>query len=165
MTLAASLKSLTHAVFLKKSAATRTIRKKTNGNDIFLGAVVTIYGEGNAYDIDLAAEDESILGIVSGAADDATDLDNDEDDCFADNTNVMVTIPVSGDVFYCVSKTNVDITYGIALQCDGGYVEDTDWANAGTTVANVPSFGIVGIALEAVTSVTTQECYIQVMKI
>ena len=164
MTLAASLKSLTHAVFLKKGAATRTIRKKTNGTDIFLGAVVTIYGESNAYDIDLAGEDEPIFGIVSGRADDATDLDNDEDDCFANNINVMVTVPVPGDVFYCVSKTNVDITYGAALQCDGGYVEDTDFAS-GSTSANIPPYGIVGIALEAVTSVTTQECYIQVMKV
>ena len=163
MTLANPLKSLTHAVFLKKSAATRTIRKKCNGSDIFLGAVVTIFGE-SAPSIDLAAEDESIFGIVSGAADDATDLDNDEDDPFADNVNVLVTTPVPGDIFYCVSKTNVDITYGAALQCDGGYVEDTDFAT-GATSANIPPFGIVGIALEAVTSVTTQEAYIQVMKV
>ena len=163
MTLKASLKSKTNAVFLKKSAATRTIRKKTNGTDIFLGAVVTIYGESNAYDIDLAAEDEPIFGIVSGRADDATDLDNDSDDCFANNINVLVTIPVPGDVFYCATKTNVTVTYGQALQADGGFVENSDFA-AATTQVNVPSFGIVGIALEASTHVTSQEEYIQVMK-
>jgi len=164
MTLKASLKSKTHAVFLKKSAATRTITKKTNGADIFLGAVVTIYGEGNAYDIDLCAEDEPIFGIVSGAADDATDLDNDSDDCFADNINVLVTIPVPGDVFYCVTKQNVTVTYGIMLQADGGFVEDTDFATP-TTQINVPWYNCVGMALEASTHVTSKEEYIQVMKV
>lgn len=164
MTLKASLKSKTHTVFIKKSAATRTIRKKTNGADIFLGAVVTIYGETNVYDIDLAAEDEPIFGIVSGRADDATDLDNDSDDCFANNINVMVSIPVPGDVFYCATKQNITVTYGSALQADGGFVENTDFAAAQTS-ANIPPYGIVGIALEASTHVTSKEEYIQVMKV
>ena len=163
MTLKASLKSKTHAVFLKKSAATRTITKKTNGADIFLGAVVTIFGETGARDIDLAGEDEPIYGIVSGRADDATLLDNDSDDPFADNINVLVTIPVPGDVFYCATKQNTTITYGKMLQADGGFVEDTDFASP-TTQVNVPSFGIVGMALEASTHVTSKEEYIQVMK-
>jgi hypothetical protein len=163
MTLKASLKSKTHAVFIKKSAATRTIRKKANGSDIFLGAVVTIYGESNAYDVDLAAEDETIFGIVSGAADDATDLDNDSDDCFADNANILVTIPVPGDVWYSATKQNVTVTYGQALQADGGFVENTDFSQT-KSAQNVPSYGIVGIALEASTHVTSKEEYIQVMK-
>ena len=165
MTLKASLKSKTHAVFLKKSAATRTISKKTNGSDIFLGAVVTIFGESNKYDIDLCAEDEPIFGIVSGRADDATLLDNDSDDPFADDINVLVTIPVAGDVFYCATKQNTTITYGKGLQSDGGYVEDTDWTTAGTTAANVNHLNTVGISLEASTHVTSKEEYIQVMKV
>lgn len=164
MTLKATLKSKTHAVFLKKSAATRTIRKKCNGSDLFLGAVVAIFGEGNKYDVDLAAEDEPIFGIVSGRADDATDLDNTSDNTFADNANILVTIPVSGDVFYCVTKQNVTVTYGKMLQADGGFVEDTDFATP-TTQLNVPWFGCVGMALEASTHITSQEEYIQVMKI
>ena len=164
MTLKASLKSKTHTVFIKKGAATRTLRKKTNGSDIFLGAVVTIFEESNVYDIDLAGEDEPIYGIVSARADDATDLDNDSDDPFADNINVMVTFPVPGDVFYCVTKQNTTITYGFALQADGGFVENTNFEATGTN-QNIPPYGIVGISLEASTHVTSKEEYIQVMKI
>jgi len=165
MTLKASLKSKTHTVFIKKSAATRTIRKKTNGADIFLGAIVTIFGESNLYDIDMAGEDEPIFGVVSGRADDATNLDNDKDTPFATNINVMVTIPVPGDVFYCTTKQNTTITYGFALQVDGGFVENSQFEAANTVTNNIPPWGIIGIALESSTHVTSKEECIQVMKV
>ena len=50
------------------------------------------------------------------------------------------------------------------LQADGGFVENTDFSQTISSV-HVPSFGIVGMAIELSTKVTSSEEYIQVMKV
>lgn len=160
MALDVALKTKVNAVFFKKSAATRTIRKKTKGADIFLGALVTIFGEGsNKPKVDLAAVDEPIFGVVSGRADDADSLDNDADSPFGAAINVMVTHPVPGDVFYVCAPTNTAVTFGSELEVSAGFAIDS--AGDGLT----PPTSIVGIALQAVAATAATEKYFQAMKV
>lgn len=152
-------------VFVYRGAATRIIDTyRANGSDIFLTAWVTIYGESNAYDVDLAAEDEPVLGIVVGEAGEPTDLSKDSDDPYSDNQKLKIGVPVPGDVFYSTTKTAQSVTKGYALQVDGGFVENSDW-KANESAANVHPLNIIGIALEASTGVSGQEELIQVMKV
>ena len=125
MTLAASLESLTHSVWNRRIVGNE-LDFKTNGADMFLTAGVTIYGESNAYDVDLCAEDEPLSGIVVGRADEATNLNKDSDDPIATNTNIKVGVPIPGEELYLTSKTAATVTYGNIVQCDGGFFEDTD---------------------------------------
>ena len=156
MTLAASLKSITNSVWNRRIVGNEE-DVKANGDDLFLTAGVTIYGESNAYDVDLCAEDEQLSGIIVGQADDATDLDKDSDDCFSDDTNLKMGIPIPGEEVYLTAKTAVTVTYGKILQCDGGFFENTDFAAAQTS-ANVPYAGSMMLqAMEARTGVSGLE--------
>jgi len=159
MTLAQPLKDKANAVFLKKSAATRTIRKRIKSGlaTAFLGALVTITGE-TGPDIDLCAVDEPIFGIITGHAQDADNLDYDADGPFAALTWVMVTIPVPGDVFLLCAPTNIAITLGAGLEPSAGFAIDD--AGDGAT----PNASFAGIALEAVSAVASTETYFWAMK-
>ena len=155
MTLAASLKSKTHSVWNRKIIGNE-VDVKANGADLFLTAGVTTYGESNK-DVDLCAEDEQLSGIIVGQADDATNLDKDSDDTFADNTNLKMGIHIPGEELYLTSKTNATVTYGKIVQCDGGFFEDTDFT-ANESAANVPYAGsMLFQAEEGVTAVSGQE--------
>lgn len=153
-------------VIVKRSSATRIIDTlRMNGTDGFLSACVTIYGESNIYDVDLTAEDEPNTGIIVGEAGEPTDLNKDSTSPWGTTgQKLQIMVPVPGDVFYCTSVTASTITYGIALQADGGFVENSDWS-ATPTSANIHPLNIIGQALEATTGVSGVEELIQVMKV
>lgn len=165
-----ALKARLHAkhpggVWVHRGAATRVIDTlQMNGSDGFLSACVTIYGETNAYDVDLTAEDEPNTGIIVGEAAGPTDENKDSDSTFSDDQKLKIGIPVPGDVFYVTTKTAVTVTKGAALQADGGFVENSDWA-ANESAANIHPLNIIGQAQEASTGVSGQEELIQCMKV
>jgi len=138
-TLAASLKSITNSVWNRRIVGNEE-DVKANGSDLFLTAGVTKFGEGNLFDVDLCGEDEQLSGIIVGQADDATDLDKDSDDTFADNVNLKMGVPIPGEEMYLTAKVATAITYGVTVQCDGGFFEDTDFT-ANESAANVPYAG------------------------
>jgi len=166
MTLAATLRSLNPSgVISHRSSATRIMdTMRMNGSDGFLGAGVTIFGESNRYDLDLTGEDEVNTGVIVGEAGGETDLSKDASSPYADNQKVLLMIPMPADVFYMCAKTAATITYGKAVQVDGGFVEDTDWS-ASESAANIHPLNIPGIALEAVTGVSGIEAYLKILKV
>jgi len=153
-------------VIVKRSSATRIIDTlRQSGTDGFLTACVTIYGESNIYDVDLTAEDEPNTGIIVGEAGEPTDLNKDSDSVFATaGQKLKIMVPVPGDVFYCTAKVNTTVTYGAAVQADGGFVEDSDWS-ATPTSANIHPLNIIGQALEAVTAQSSFTELMQIMKV
>lgn len=153
-------------VIVKRGSATRIIDTlRFNGTDGFLSACVTIYGESNIYDVDLTAEDEPNTGIIVGEAGEPTDLAKDSDSVWGTTgQKLKIMVPVPGDVFYCTTLVAQTITYGIALQATGGFVDDSDWS-ATPTSANIHPLNIVGQALEASTGVSGVTELIQVLKV
>jgi len=155
MTLAASLSSKTHSVWNRRIIGNEE-DVKANGNDIFLTAGVTFFGESNA-DVDLCGEDEQLSGIIVGQADDATNLDKDSDDPFDDNTNLKMGVPSVGEEVYLTAKTAASVTKGKVVQVDGGFFEDTDFA-ANESAANVPYAGSMLLqARDAITGISGLE--------
>jgi len=157
MTLSASLKSRTHSVWNRRIVGTE-VDVKANGADLFLTAGVTIFGEtAKSHDVDLCAEDEVLAGIIVGQADDATDLDKDSDDTFADDVNLKMGVPIPGEEMYLTAGNGMSVVYGNIVQCDGGFFETTQFAT-GATSANVPYAGsLMFQALESVTGVSGTE--------
>lgn len=157
MTLTASLKSRTNSVWNRRIVGNE-VDVKANGADLFLTAGVTIQGEtAKSHDVDLCAEDEQLSGIIVGQADDATDLDKDSDDCFADDVNLKMGVPIPSEEVYLTAGNGMSVTYGKIVQCDGGFFETTDFA-AAESAANVPYAGSMLLqALEAVTGVSGSE--------
>lgn len=155
MTLAASLKSKTHSVWNRRVIGNEE-DVRANGSDLFLTAGVTFFGESNA-DVDLCAEDEQLSGIIVGSADDATNLDKDSDDTFADNANLKMGVPSVGEEIFLTATTAASITYGTVVQCEGGFFGDSDFA-ANESAANVPYAGSMLLQCrEAVTGVSGLE--------
>lgn len=131
MTLATNLRSLAdfkHSLVCEGPDFVRRVERRCNGSDIFIGALVTDEGE-TFPDIDLAAEDESVLGIVEGYTN--RDLPNatygywyyDGDVPFADNKWVIVGILTPGQVVWVCSTADVDIKQGEYLKCAAGLVQ------------------------------------------
>lgn len=155
MALAASLKSKTSSVWNRRVVGTE-VDVKANGSDLFLTAGVTHFGE-TGKDVDLCAEDEQLSGIIVGRADDATDLDKDSDDTFADNVNLKMGIPIPGEEMYLTSKNNTTVTKGKIVQCDGGFFENNQFA-ADETFNNVPyAASMMFQAMATVTATSGQE--------
>ena len=152
MTLSASLKSKTHSVWnLRKSGI--EVDVKANGADLFLTAGVTKFGE-TGPDVDLCAEDEQLSGIIVGRSDAATDMDKDSDDTYADDTNLKMGVPSTGEEIFLTAKTAITVTKDKAVQCDGGFFENTDFA-AAESAANVPYAGsMLLVATEAITGIS-----------
>jgi len=152
-------------VFVHRGSATRMIDTlQMNGSDGFLTACVTIYGESNAYDVDLTGEDEPNTGIIAGEAGEPTDLAKDADSTYDDDQKVLIGVPVPGDVFYCTTKTASTATKGGAAQADGGFVEDSDWS-ANESAANIHPLNIIGQFQESYTGVSGLRELVQIMKV
>jgi len=151
MVLATSLinKSDSGSVIYKKNAdGGRTVKRRTNGTDQFLTAIVTGQGE-TAPDMDLAATGQTIFGVIIGTYDPfEVDLSKDSDSALADNKMIQVYKPIPGDQLYGTVKTNTDITIETWVDTDGGYLI------AGTRTAHI------GVAKEAVTGVSGTEAII-----
>lgn len=122
MTLYARLATVTqsHSVIFKGGNG-RTIKAKANGSDIFLTALVTIYGETNRYDVDLAGADEPVSGIVIGQYTPySVNLAKDLNSCFDDNTDLAVYIPEPGDQIYLTTASNTTIAKGAYFKVTTG---------------------------------------------
>jgi len=154
MTLLASLKSRTNSVWNMRLNSVE-VSVRSNGADLFLTAGVTKFGETSATaDVDLCAEDEQLSGIITGQGDRETNFDKDSDDTFADNTILLMGMPVVGAEIYLTAKVATAVTHGKIVQCDGGFFENTDFAAAQTS-ANVPyAASMLLQALETLTGVS-----------
>ena len=157
MTLVTPLKDITHSIWNRRINGSE-VDVRANGSDLFLGAGVTEYGE-TSPDVDLCAEDEQMSGIICASSDDATNLDKDSDDTFADNTNLKMAVPQSSEEVYVCAKTGVTVTKDKLIQCDGGFFEDTDFT-AAESAANVPYAASMMLqAKQAITGVSGLEAY------
>ena len=157
MTLSASLKSRTNSVWNRRIVGNE-VDVKANGSDLFLTAGVTIVGEtAKSPDVDLCAEDEQLSGIITGQADDASNLDKDSDDTFDDDANLKMGVPIPSEELYLTAGNGMTATFGKIVQCDGGFFEDVDFT-ASQTSANVPYAGSMLLqAQETVTGVSGVE--------
>lgn len=157
MTLKSPLKtklSLRPDIVIKKSGPggyEMTVR--ANGADLFIGALVTVYGESASDpDVDLTASGEITTGVITGPAVDALNLDNDSDDAYADNTMLKCYIWARGDQILLCGKTNstLAITKGAGGYALAGFIQD----------ATVGTHHILCQFLEAEAAGTTQEVYV-----
>lgn len=120
-----TLRTLGLSSIIHKGGHGRKVVRRTNGSDIFIGAGVTSVGE-TPPDIDLAADNEILLGIVLGLThwEERPTLGwmyNDEDAPIGDNKWVWVYIPDVGDELWVVAKVNTTIAQGADLSCEDGY--------------------------------------------
>lgn len=157
MTLVASLESKTHSVWNRRIIGNEE-DFKFNGTDNFLTAGLTIFGESNAYDLDLCGEDEQLSGIMVGLADEATDMNKDSDDPYTDdNLNVKLATPIPGEELYLTTTTAGTVTFGKIVHCVAGFFKDTDFV-AAESGANVPYAGSLMMqARETITAVSGLE--------
>lgn len=130
MTLGTNLKDLAdfkNNLVVEGPDFVRRIEARTNGTDIFIGAIVT-RDEETRPDIDLCGEDESPLGIVEGYTNkDEPDSDGywyrDGDVPFADNKWVIVGILTPGQILWVCSTANVNINEGEYLKVVAGLLQ------------------------------------------
>jgi hypothetical protein len=161
VTLSASLKSSVsgNSVIRKRQGSGgRFERVRANGSDIFLGAMVTRKGEtADDPDVDLAATGERVAGVIVGPAPpNVLDLDKDSDDCYADDTYLLMYVPVPGDQLYLTAATNTACTYGELQVNSGGFIGG-DFSYANSAVATDSLIDVVGYSLETISAATGVE--------
>ena len=159
MTLASPLKTVMgrHGSIIRKGGNGETKLVRANGTDIFLGAAVTYTGETRP-DVDLCAKGEQMDGIIIGPAYTALDLDKDSDSCFADNTWLIMYIPLPGDEIYMTAKTNTSITVNVRIQIDGGFI--IPWAYVDGAEVTDTLESVIGKSLTAVTGAASTEAVV-----
>ena len=148
MTLASPLKTVTQSnSIIYKGGNGRTVLVRSNGDDLFLGALVTGYAE-TAPDVDLCGEDEPISGVIVGEYFPyKVDLDKDSDDTFDDNKYLAMYTPEDKDQLYLVSLTGETIT-----------LEDWVEVTAGFIKTSTKALGF-GRAKQAITGASATEAY------
>jgi len=128
MTLGTNLRDLTdwkHNLVVEGPDFVKREERRTNGEDIFIGMIVT--GENETFpDIDPCAEDEMPLGIVEGY----TNKDEvngtygywyqDGDVPFGDNKWVIVATLTPGQIIWVCSASNTTIAQGNGLKVVDG---------------------------------------------
>lgn len=131
---------------------------RANGSDLFISAIVTRVGETeNDPDVDLCAKGEAPSGIIIGVADGATDLDKDSDDCYADNTWLLMYEWERNDEIYLTVKTNTALTVYVEVQVDAGFI--IPWAYVDAAEATDTRIGVMGAVQNAVSAVVgTETC-------
>jgi len=134
MTLTTSLENKTdsNGVLVHGSGQTQTVQ--ANGDDIFLTAIVTSYGE-TYPSVDLAGSGEPVGGVIveqlypyNGS------LSHDSDDPFDDDSWLGMYIPESGDELYLTVATNTSISQNDWFKAAGGFITSSDKADALGTV-------------------------------
>lgn len=104
---------------------------RTNGDDIFIGAGVSRFGETRP-DIDLCARVEALWGFVIGYNTQLNTIDNegyyyrDYDVPFADNKWVRVGIPKQSSVYLVLSETAETLAVNDKIYCTGGVFTKAD---------------------------------------
>lgn len=130
---------------------------RANGSDLFLGALVSYFGEtAGDPDVDLSAAGAPVDGVIIGPAYDAIDLDKDSDDTFDDNTWLLMYKPVSGDELYLTMATNTSGTYGEWQTHAGGFVNG-DFAYSDGTHATDLMEDVIGTLQETISSTAATE--------
>jgi hypothetical protein len=145
---------------IHKGGNGQIVKRRTNGADMFITALVTEYGETKP-DIDLVQTGEKILGVVIGPASDqgeGLNLAKDSDSCFADNTWVNVYIPEPGDELLLTWYTNTAGNQGVLqkLQTGTGMIGG-DFAYSNAAVATDTLIDVVGTCVVAVTATGSTE--------
>jgi hypothetical protein len=160
MTLTSPLKSEIsgNSVIRKRSGAGgRYEIVRANGADLFLGALVTFKGEtASDPDVDLSATGEPVNGVIVGPAYDALDLDKDSDDCYADNTWLIMYVPAPGDELYLTMATNTAGTYGEWVTHSGGFVNG-DFSYADGSADTDTMQDVIGSLQETISAATGVE--------
>jgi len=161
MTLASPLKTVMgrNGSIVRTGIRGKILKVRANGSDLYLGAPVTFTGEtANNPDVDLCAAGEQPDGVIIDADPSSTyhgDLDKDSDDPYADNTLLLMYIPIAGDEIYMTVKTNTALTVYTRVQVEAGYLilfAYTDGTQLTDTLESV-----IGKTLTAVTAVASTE--------
>lgn len=133
---------------------------KTNASDMFLGALVTIFGE-TLPDLDLCAKGECVLGIIHSVVGEEEDFSYDSDNTIDDNTLVNVYIPAKGSRVLLTAKTNTAITQGHRIQADAGFIIDFAYTDGTENTDTLESS--IGFAMHAVSAAASTEKLVEVM--
>ena len=137
---------------------------KTNGADLFLGAVITLYGE-TAPDADLCQSSEPPAGILMELADDANDFSKDAQGLIATDINIKYANPMKDDEFLVCLKIGWGCTkeHICVVSDEPGYVSTE--APAASSIASIPPFRILGKFMETITGVAGKNRYVWVKAI
>ena len=117
-----------HTLLKTGSVWDRIVDGKINGTDIFIGAIVTRFGE-TYPDIDLCSVNDAMLGIVIGLNTTKHNLPengawyNDFDNCFANDKWARVGIPRPQGVYLILSDTDKTIDIGDKLKVVDGVIQ------------------------------------------
>lgn len=113
------------STLLYKGQWDRVVDRKINGEDVFIGAGVTEFGETQP-DIALAQINEALLGFVLGYVPQLETIDalgyyyRDYDNKFPDDSWVRVGIPKQGIVIFVLSDTDMTLARGAKILCSNG---------------------------------------------
>lgn len=157
MTLASPLKTVIgrNGSIIRMGGGGRHHKVRANGADLFITAMVTRTGEtADDPDVDLCGAGETINGIIVGEWD-KTDLDNDSDDPFADNTWLDMYEPANGEEIYITIKTNTAITVFTLVQCEAGF--GIAWAYTNATELTDTLRSIAGQSQNTIAAVGSTE--------
>lgn len=137
---------------------------KTNGADLFLGAVITLYDE-TAPAADLCQSSEPPAGILMELADDANNFSKDAQDPIATLINIKYANPSKDDEFLVCLKIGWGCTkeHICVVSDEPGYVAPE--APAASSIASLPPFRILGKFMETITGVAGKNRYVWVKAI
>lgn len=149
-------------IFRRRKA--QKLSAKTNGADLFLGAIITLYGE-TAPDADLCSSAEPPAGILMELADDANNFSKDAQSPIATDINIKYANPSKDDEFLACLKVGWGCTKEhIAVVSDEpGYVAPE--APAASSIASLPPFRFIGKFMETVTGVAGKNAYVWIKAI
>lgn len=144
--LGTTLIDLSIDTLLKKGVYKRIEDAITTDADIFIGALVTRFGE-TFPDIDLCSVIEAIFGQVVGINTSKHPVPalgpwyNDYDNPYANNIWVRVGILEPQAIYLVLSETNITIAVGNKLKCVDGVLALADTADNYQFIANSPITG------------------------
>lgn len=139
--LGTTLINLSIDTLLKKGVYVRTEDAKTTSTDIFIGALVTRFGE-TFPDIDLCAEIEAIFGQVVGIntskhlVHENGPWYNDYDNPYGNDKWVRVGILQPEAIYLVLSETNTTIVVGNKLKNKDGVLKLADTSDNFQFIAN-----------------------------
>lgn len=141
------------------------LSSKTNGADLFLGCIMTLYGE-TAPDADLCGYNETPAGILMELADDANNLSYDAQSPIPTDININYCNPSKDDEFLvCLGLGQSCTKEHLAVIDVGepGFVQSE--APSASSIASIPPFRIIGKFMESITGVGGKARYVWVKAI
>lgn len=136
---------------------------KTNGEDMFLGCIISQLTETKPLDVDPCAYTEVPDGIIAEIKGGTVLNANDATGLIEDNIDIKYgKLHVGDKVLVCagVNRTCVKGHLAILDIAYPGFVQDMSPSDE--SIAQVPPFRFVGKFLEAVTGVAAQACYVYI---